>query len=164
MSDKVYKQIQVICLSFPNTKETMTWGNPHFRVGEKIFCGYQDGSIGFKLEMSHAKKKVKDDPRFGVAPYVGHKGWVTMDVSGVKDWSEVKTLVQESYSLIAPKRLVAQIGLVSVTKKPVASKAATKAASAKPAAASKAASKPASSKKDTTGPAAKKQLAAKKRR
>ena len=23
----------------PNTKETLSWGSPHFRVGEKIFCG-----------------------------------------------------------------------------------------------------------------------------
>jgi predicted DNA-binding protein (MmcQ/YjbR family) len=102
-----------IALALPNTKETMTWGQPHFRVGEKIFCGYGDekgrASIGFKLEMEHADILVDSDPRFTRAPYVGHKGWVSMDATKVKDWDEVRALVRESYRLIAPKKLVAQM-------------------------------------------------------
>ncbi|HYU42077.1 MAG TPA: hypothetical protein VEQ84_07995 [Vicinamibacteria bacterium] len=60
-----------ICLALPDTKETLTWGQPHFRVSR--------------------------------APYVGHKGWVSMDARGVDDWDEVRPLVLESYRLIAPK-------------------------------------------------------------
>ena len=163
-TDRVYKKIQEICLSFPGTKETPTWGKPHFRVGEKIFCGYgQEGVIGFKLDMTHAKKKVKDDPRFAVAPYVGNKGWVTMDVSGIKDWDEVRVLVQESYTLIAPKKLVNQIGLVSATKKVVpkagekpSAKAEAKKSAAKEAAAKKPAVKKPAVKKPTAKTATKK--------
>lgn len=39
-SDPVLEKLRRICLALPNTKETMTWGSPHFRVGEKIFTGY----------------------------------------------------------------------------------------------------------------------------
>ena len=39
-TDLALAKIRKICLSFPDTKETMTWGKPHFRVGEKIFAGY----------------------------------------------------------------------------------------------------------------------------
>ena len=50
--------MQSICLKLPNTKETLTWGKPHFRVNDKIFAGYGDEKgktvIGFKLEMDHA--------------------------------------------------------------------------------------------------------------
>ena len=109
-NDPALAKIRKICLSLPGTKETMTWGKPHFRVGEKIFAGYgQEGGkhvIGFKLEMAHAKAIIKD-PRFYRAPYVGHKGWVSMDAAGVKDWEEVRSLILESYSLIAPKKLLA---------------------------------------------------------
>jgi predicted DNA-binding protein (MmcQ/YjbR family) len=112
------KKIREIYLSLPDTKETPTWGSPHFRVGEKIFGGFdeEDGRtiIGFKLEMEHAAAMIASDRRFARAPYVGHKGWVKMDVTGVKDWEEVRTLVQESYRLIAPKRLVAQLNGQSV--------------------------------------------------
>jgi predicted DNA-binding protein (MmcQ/YjbR family) len=106
------QHMREICLSLPGTKETLTWGQPHFRVGEKIFSGIGDekgkAKIGFKLEMDHADAIIQD-PRFERAPYVGHKGWVSMDVAGVRDWEEVRALVMESYRLIAPKRLLAQL-------------------------------------------------------
>ncbi|MEY4508766.1 MAG: hypothetical protein RLZZ450_888 [Pseudomonadota bacterium] len=102
-------KVREIYLSLPDTKETPTWGSPHFRVGEKIFGGlgeHEDGStsIGFKLEMEHADALVSSDPRFTRAKYVGHKGWVNMDVSDVSDWDEVRALVRESYRLIAPAK------------------------------------------------------------
>ena len=113
-----------ICLSLPDTEETMTWGKPHYRVNNKIFagCGEENGvsSVGFKLEMDHARSLVVSDPRFSPAPYVGHKGWVSMDASGILDWNEVRDLVLESYRLIAPKRSLAKLGGDSVKEKPAA--------------------------------------------
>jgi predicted DNA-binding protein (MmcQ/YjbR family) len=104
--------MRAICLALPDTKETLTWGQPHFRVGEKIFagCGEEKGRvvIGFKLDMDHADAVIQD-PRFWRAPYVGHKGWVSMDAGGVDDWDEVRPLVMESYRLIAPRRTVAKL-------------------------------------------------------
>ena len=112
MTDSTLKRISDICLSLPDTKLTMTWGEPHFRVGEKIFCGYGgkkgQPTIGFKLEMEHADILVKHDPRFSRAPYVGHK-WVSLDAKAVKDWDEVRALVVESYRLIAPKKTLAKL-------------------------------------------------------
>jgi predicted DNA-binding protein (MmcQ/YjbR family) len=107
-----YARIKKICLSLPGTKETITWGKPHFRVGEKIFCGYgeEDGRmvIGFKLERPHADLLTSGkDGRFRRAPYVGHHGWVSMDASRIEDWKQVEGFVRESYRLIAPKKNVA---------------------------------------------------------
>lgn len=111
-SNPVLTNVRAICLSLPDTKETPTWGQPHFRVGEKIFagCGEEKGrlSIGFKLEMKHARAIVKD-PRFSPAPYVGHKGWVSMDGRKVSDWDEVRELILESYELIASKKSLAKL-------------------------------------------------------
>jgi predicted DNA-binding protein (MmcQ/YjbR family) len=108
----VLAKMREICLSLPDTRETLTWGEPHFRVGDKIFagCGDEKGRavIGFKLEMDHADAIIQD-PRFSRAPYVGHKGWVSMDASTVEDWDEVRPLVLESYRLIAPKRTLARM-------------------------------------------------------
>ena len=62
--DPVLAKVRAICLSFPDTKETMTWGQPHFRVVDKIFAGFGDeqgrASIGFKLEMDHARAILED--------------------------------------------------------------------------------------------------------
>ncbi|HET9035039.1 MAG TPA: MmcQ/YjbR family DNA-binding protein [Myxococcaceae bacterium] len=101
-------EMRRICLGLPETTETMTWGQPHFRVRGKIFAGFGDHggteSIGFKLEREHADAAIQD-PRFTRAPYVGQHGWISMDVKGVRDWGEVRALVLESYRLIAPKAL-----------------------------------------------------------
>jgi predicted DNA-binding protein (MmcQ/YjbR family) len=129
-----------IYLSLPDTKETITWGAPHMRVGDKIFGGHGvDGGkaiISFKLEMDHADLRVQNDPRFSRAPYVGHKGWVTMDVSDVEDWGEVRALIEESYRLIAPKKSLAKLGGAAPppAKKTAAKKGAPKTAAKKTAA------------------------------
>jgi predicted DNA-binding protein (MmcQ/YjbR family) len=111
-SNPVLTKMREICLSLPDTKETLTWGQPHFRVGEKIFAGCSEEKgkpvIGFKLEMEHADEVIKD-PRFRRAPYVGHKGWVSMDASAVRDWDEVRPYILESYRLIAPKKSWAKL-------------------------------------------------------
>jgi predicted DNA-binding protein (MmcQ/YjbR family) len=110
--ETTFQKISALCLALPNTKLTMTWGSPHFRVGDKIFCGFGDDDgkqvLGVKLRMEHAKRRVQD-PRFWTAPYVGKHGWVSMDVTQRKSWSEVAELIRESYELIAPKALVAKL-------------------------------------------------------
>lgn len=111
-TDPILTHMRAICLALPETKETLTWGHPHFRVGEKIFAGYERSnvktSIGFKLELAHADL-ILGDPRFSRAAYVGNYGWVSMDVSGPVDWSFVAELVHESFRLIAPKRTLAKL-------------------------------------------------------
>ena len=112
MNDAVFQKISSLALAFPDTKLTMTWGSPHFRVGEKIFCGFgaEDGKqvLGVKLVMSHARDIVKDK-RFWPAAYVGKHGWVSMDVTQRKSWDEVAALIRESYGLIASKASLAKL-------------------------------------------------------
>jgi predicted DNA-binding protein (MmcQ/YjbR family) len=101
-----------ICLSLPDTKETSTWGEPHFRVNDKIFAGYgvEDAApnIGFKLEQDNAAKVV-EIPGFSPAPYGGRHGWVSMDASDVRDWDILREMIVESDRLIAPKSSQAKL-------------------------------------------------------
>ncbi len=105
--DPLREKVEKICLALPNTKVTMTWGKPHYRVGEKIFAGYgeENGAptLGFKLDKKQAAALVKK-PGFAPAPYVGRHGWVSMDLSRVKSaaaWAKVKGYVAESHALIS---------------------------------------------------------------
>ena len=113
--DPVLEKVRAICLALPDTKETPTWGKPHFRVKEKIFCGYDaedaDGaSVGFKMETEVAFAIVSD-PRFFRAPYVGQHGWVGMRTKSIKakDWPQVKAMIEDSYRMIAPKPSLAKL-------------------------------------------------------
>jgi len=107
-----FEKISALCLALPGTKLTMTWGSPHFRVADKIFCGFgEEGGkqvMGVKLRLEHAREVVKK-PGFWVAPYVGRHGWVSMDVAQRRNWEEVAELIRESYELIAPKALRTQL-------------------------------------------------------
>lgn len=135
-ADTVLARLREICLALPNTKETATWGQPHFRVGDKIFAGFgEEGgqhAIGFKLTPEHAAAMVKD-ARFWPAKYGGHRGWVSMDAFAVTNWEELQALIHESYRLIAPKRVVAlmESSAANVTSNPAPKKRTTTRAAAK---------------------------------
>ncbi len=108
---EVLAVMQRVCLALPHTKETLTWGIPHFRVGEKIFCGCSEdkGSprIGLKMETFHAEVMMKL-PGIEKAPYSRKgDGWVSIDPRRFDDWDEIEKLLVGSYRLIAPKRTVA---------------------------------------------------------
>jgi predicted DNA-binding protein (MmcQ/YjbR family) len=111
-ADAAFAKVSALCLALPDTKLTMTWGSPHFRVADKIFCGFgsDDGKqvMGVKLSMSHAQAVVKQ-ARFWPSAYVGKHGWVSMDVAQRKSWDEVAALIRESYQLIAPKASLAKL-------------------------------------------------------
>jgi predicted DNA-binding protein (MmcQ/YjbR family) len=106
-----FAKVRAICLGFEGAKETITWGSPHYRINDKIFCGIGDEkgklSIGFKLEMDHAHAVVQDD-RFWPSPYVGKHGWVSTEVTPRMNWRQIEGFVRESFGLIAPKARAAK--------------------------------------------------------
>jgi hypothetical protein len=54
---------------------------------------------------------VASDPaRFFVPKYVGSKGWVGIRLDVDPDWAEIAEIAEDSYRMIAPKRLVARLG------------------------------------------------------
>jgi predicted DNA-binding protein (MmcQ/YjbR family) len=109
------RRLRAICLALPEAEERETWGEATFRVRDKIFCmhheGYGDGPVlTCKAPPGSQTILVGADPkRFYVPPYVGHKGWVGMRLGTGVDWREVGVLVKRSYSLTAPKKLLATL-------------------------------------------------------
>lgn len=104
--DPTFRKVRALCLALPDAVLTMTWGSPHFRVQNKIFCGYgnEQGKpvLGVKVAKAHAVALTRQ-PRFWPAPYVGRYGWVSMNLAARKSWDEVEALIRESYELIAPR-------------------------------------------------------------
>ncbi len=92
-----------LALALPDAVETITWGEPHYRVQDKIFSGLgmRDGRAvsSVKLEKAHAEVRLFD-PRFRAAPYVGRYGWVEFALDDVTV-AELEELLAESYRLIA---------------------------------------------------------------
>jgi len=106
--------VRRVCLSFPESEEKPFGGHvaPSFRVREKLFAmTSEDGtSLTLKAPAGIGAILVGDDPeRFFVPAYVGTKGWVGVRLDVEQDWGEIEELLRESYRLIAPKKLAAQV-------------------------------------------------------
>jgi predicted DNA-binding protein (MmcQ/YjbR family) len=105
-------RLRAICLALPETVEKETWGDPTFRVRDKIFAMEKRGdgriSVWCKAPPGSQAVLVGADPeRFFVPPYVGPKGWVGVRLDDSPNWAEVAEIVKRSYRLVAPKRLAA---------------------------------------------------------
>jgi hypothetical protein len=115
--DAVLDRLRAICLPFPETVEAGGVGNPSFKVRGKVFAmrhslhEVQRWSAWFKAAPGLQEILVGGAPeRFFVPPYVGHHGWVGAYLDVEQDWDELADLIEESYRITAPKRLVAQLG------------------------------------------------------
>jgi len=51
------------------------------------------------------------DDRYRIPAYIGHKGWISFDLSGKPSWKEVESLLIESYRHFALKRMLKALDL-----------------------------------------------------
>lgn len=113
-ADPHHEQLKKIIARLPEAVEDTPWGSIHWKVRGKIFGGWgrdkQGSSIGFKTDKELQAMLVKSDPRFSIAAYVGKHGWVDMKLADRPDWAEVEHFIVESYRMIAPAKLTAQLG------------------------------------------------------
>jgi hypothetical protein len=109
------QRLRTICLALPNATEVEAWGEPTFRCG-KIFAMYASAAnhhgggrdaVWLKAAPGNQALMVRDRPdRFFVPPYVGPSGWIGVWLDKRPSWTEVAELVEESWRLIAPKKVL----------------------------------------------------------
>ena len=114
MRETVLDRLRSICLALPEALEKEAWGDPTFRVKDKIFAMQKsgDGRLSVWLKAPPASQEIlvgAAPETFFVPPYVGHKGWIGIRLDAEPDWTEVESLVRRSYRLIAPRRLAALV-------------------------------------------------------
>jgi predicted DNA-binding protein (MmcQ/YjbR family) len=107
-------RLRDICLSLPEAVEKSFGGHtaPSFRIRDKLFVmTSEDGlSMTFKAGPGVQQALLAEAPeRFFVPAYVGAKGWVGARLDLDQDWDEIAELIEDSYRMIAPKRLSALV-------------------------------------------------------
>jgi hypothetical protein len=109
-------RIRAICLALPEAVEKPFGDHtsPAFRVRDKFFVMVDEDSSTMNVKAPKGVQGIlvaSDPERFFVPRYVGHIGWVGMrlDLAAEADWGEVAEMIVESYCLVAPKRLAAQV-------------------------------------------------------
>ena len=116
--DATLERLRAICLPYPEAAETGGVGSPSYKVREKIFAmrhpmRLPDGdrpSVWCKARPGLQAVLTQGAPaRFAVPPYIGHRGWIAVYLDGDVDWDELADLIDESYRMTAPKRLIARL-------------------------------------------------------
>jgi predicted DNA-binding protein (MmcQ/YjbR family) len=98
------QKMRALCKALPGVLESPHFGERCFWVGKKLFasCGEKKGvcRVVVQLEPAHAERLVSTDPSFSW--YGNQKNCVVIAGAALKNWSEVRRLVLESYRLNSP--------------------------------------------------------------
>jgi predicted DNA-binding protein (MmcQ/YjbR family) len=109
---QILASMRKICLGFPDTSEDLQFGQPVWRVGKKVFgqayCYQDQWRVSFWVGV-HAQLLMTDDPRYTIPPYMGHNGWIALDVNKKHSERELQQLALESYRHFAPQRTLAKL-------------------------------------------------------
>src|SRR5438094_7755812 len=90
-------RLRKLCLALPEAHEVEAWGEPTFRVKNKMFAMYAaasthhgDGRPGVWLKSTPFTQDqlLRAEPtRYFRPPYVGPKGWIGVFLDGRPDWN-----------------------------------------------------------------------------
>lgn len=108
------ERLRGICLALPEATEKTAWGDPTFRVRDRIFAMLKrgDGALSVWVKAPDGAQEVligANPALFFRPPYVGHRGWIGLRLSRVGEWGEVEAHVRQSYRMVAPRRLAAHL-------------------------------------------------------
>ena len=117
MPPRPLARLRRLCLALPEAHEVEAWGEPTFRVRNKMFATYASAAshhgggrpaVWCKAAPANQELMVRGAPdRFFVPPYVGPSGWIGVYLDGAVDWAELAELLRDSFRLVAPKRVAA---------------------------------------------------------
>ena len=112
-------RLREICLALPEAHEAEAWGEPTFRVRNKLFAMHASanthhgaGREAVWICANHVSQdmvmRAKPD-RYFSPPYVGPGGWIGAWLDRNPPWNEIDELLRDGYCIKAPKRLAAQL-------------------------------------------------------
>ena len=120
MPPRALTRLRKLCLALPEAHEVEAWGEPTFRVRNKIFAMYASASnhhgagqhaVWCKSVHVNQELLIRSAPdRFFAPPYVGPSGWIGVRLDANCDWTELTDILREAYRLTAPKKLAAALG------------------------------------------------------
>jgi len=110
---KVLAAMRRACAGLPGVTEATQFGQPVWRAGKKVFaqayCYAEEGwRAAFWVGIGRQGLMTADE-RFSIPAYMGHLGWIALDVSRRHDARELRSLAVESYRHFALKRMLAQL-------------------------------------------------------
>lgn len=106
-------------MKLPQVERRLSGDHADFRVAGRVFAYFLnnhhgDGIVAVccKSELGQNIDRASREPkRYYLPAYIGPRGWfgLRLDLASI-DWGEVAAIVEASYRLVAPRRLVKVLG------------------------------------------------------
>jgi len=106
-------RLRKVCLAFPDAHEVEAWGEPTFRVKNKLFAMFassgnhhaEEDSVWVKSTPINQSFIIGSNPkRYFSPPYVGPGGWIGIKLEGRVNWKEVAILLRDAYDMTLVKK------------------------------------------------------------
>ena len=109
--DEVVARVRPLCLALPESHEQKAWVGARWRIRTRTFAHVLEAD-GVPVLTFRSDGEELEVLRHTGHPFF-HLGWgrnaVGMVLDDRTDWAEVRELLVESYCLLAPKKLAAQL-------------------------------------------------------
>lgn len=106
------KILRGVCLALPEVSETLQFGHPVWQAGKKTFamarCPDRRPAACFWVGIDR-QLLLTADRRFSIPPYMGHNGWIDLDVADGCDSAELAALTLQSYRHFALQRMLKKL-------------------------------------------------------
>jgi predicted DNA-binding protein (MmcQ/YjbR family) len=109
---KFLEQLDKYCENLPETSKATGFGNPQWKAGKKTFVCVHRYSKRLCIQVwvgEDQQSFMVSDKRFKIPPYVGHNGWIDLDVESSVSRKEIHSLVMQSYRHFALQRMLKKL-------------------------------------------------------
>ncbi len=106
----ILNKLRSLCFNLPEVIEDKQFGHPAFKAGKKSFCtlSHREGKTRLQIWVGADRQAALTsfDKRFEIPAYVGHNGWINLDLTIKQNWTEIEELLLISYEHFALKRML----------------------------------------------------------
>lgn len=115
--DPILARLRAIALALPGAAEKIVHGHATFYT-TKVFAYFggsvkvdgvyvqHDPSVVLQADLA-GRQALRERPDAYLPAYLASAGWTGVDISDATDWDELADLIEDSFRVTAPKKLVA---------------------------------------------------------
>ena len=103
------EDIRRICLAYPEAAEDSQFGDPSFKAGKKTFVRLYFRNKKMQISTwvgEEGQATLTFDKRYRIPAYMGHNGWIELEIEKAPLKGEIESLVEASYRHFALKRML----------------------------------------------------------